>query len=74
MKNYNFDFKAIFNGKCTIKANNADEAIKILNEYLYVSGAEITCDKCADEAKNIIDYELDYHGEIVGTNINQIGV
>lgn len=70
MKNYNFDFKAIFNGKCSVKANNADEAIKILNEYLHVAGAEISFDKCADEVKNIIDYELDYHGEIINININ----
>lgn len=64
MKKFNFSLRAEFDAKCTIQANNRQEACEILKNYLHVQRAELLPDVCADEAKNIIDYEIDTVGTI----------
>lgn len=70
MKKFNFTLQAVFNGRCTIKANSRQEACEILEKYLYTSRAKLEPDACDDNAKNIIDYEIDNHGSIRTTHIN----
>lgn len=70
MKKFNFSLKAEFNAKCTIQANNRQEACEILKNYLYVQKAELLTDACADEVKNIIDHEIDIAGTIRAIHVD----
>lgn len=70
MKKFNFTLQAVFNGRCTIKANSRREACEILEKYLYTNRAKLEPDACADEAKNIIDYEIETSGTIIPTHLS----
>lgn len=71
MKKFNIDFVAEFKASCTIEAENRQQAVKIFENYVYTRGAKLQQDVCANEAKKIIDYEIECNGDKRITKIYQ---